>query len=219
MPLKVVPRRDRTLNRSVKRARKKVLSRGQTLYSTGDSAHDVCLVKTGHLLQLSFSHRSQGRVVALAGPWEMTGEEALVPGSRRRTEARAGEDTEILVLDGAAVNRAFRSASRTLEAFLSAKEEDLELAQGLGGLRRPGGAPARLGILLRHLAARLGRDGEGGTILPIRLTHQVLADLCAAHRSTVTTILNDWIYQDILRESQGYLQILSPRALLLPPEP
>ncbi|MFC1791858.1 Crp/Fnr family transcriptional regulator [Gemmatimonadota bacterium] len=111
------------------------------------------------------------------------------------------------------MNRVLRSASKTLEAFLQAKEEELALARALADHRRSGGAARRLATLLLHLSERLGRGEGKGIRLPIRLTHQVLADLLGAHRSTVTTLLNDWIYEGFLRDEEGGLLILRRDAL------
>ena len=47
----------------------------------------------------------------------------------------------------------------------------------------------RLQMLLWHLADRWGRVRSEGVILPLHLTHAVLADLVAARRPTVTTAL------------------------------
>jgi CRP/FNR family transcriptional regulator, cyclic AMP receptor protein len=49
----------------------------------------------------------------------------------------------------------------------------------------------RLHMLLWHLAARWGRVRSDGTVLRLRLTHSVLADLVAARRPTVTTALSE----------------------------
>ena len=49
----------------------------------------------------------------------------------------------------------------------------------------------RLHMLLWHLAARWGRVRSDGTVLRLRLTHTVLADLVAARRPTVTTALSE----------------------------
>lgn len=214
MPLKVVPRRDRKLHRIVKKGETRVLNRGEALFSPGDPSGELFLVRTGHL-QLTTHHGSpEERVVALAGPWEITGEDGLHPGTARRTGARAGEKALITILDGEGVNRAFRTASKTLGAFLLAKEEELALARALAGPRRAGGASAHLGTLLLDLANRLGRaDEKKGIKIPIRLTHKVLADLSGCHRSTVTTLLNDWIYDGVLQRVEGQLRIVRPEAL------
>ena len=71
-----------------------------------------------------------------------------------------------------------------------------------------------MGALLLHLSGRLGRAEEKkGIRIPLRLPHRVLADLAGCHRSTVTTILNDWIYEGILTQKDGRFLILDPESL------
>lgn len=48
----------------------------------------------------------------------------------------------------------------------------------------------RLHMLFWHLASRFGRVRGDGVIVPLRLTHNVLAELVAARRPTVTTALS-----------------------------
>jgi len=214
MPLKVVPRRDRKLHRLVKKGETRSLKRGEALFQAGEAGDLLFLVRTGHLRLTDQHGRENERVVAVAGPWELTGEEGLFPGVVRKTGARAGEATQITLLDGAGVVRALRTGSKTYGAYLLAKEEELALARSLGGPRRAGATSAHVGALLLHLSARLGRTEEKrGTRIPIRLTHQVLADLSGCNRSTVTTLLNDWIYDGVLQQREGQLLILRPQVL------
>jgi len=56
----------------------------------------------------------------------------------------------------------------------------------------------RLHMLFWHLAARWGRVRSDGTLLPLRLTHSVLADLVAARRPTVTSALSDLSRQGVI---------------------
>jgi CRP/FNR family transcriptional regulator, cyclic AMP receptor protein len=49
----------------------------------------------------------------------------------------------------------------------------------------------RIHMVLWHLAGRWGRVGSQGVVLPLRLTHSVLADLVAARRPTVTSALSE----------------------------
>ncbi|MBV9605856.1 MAG: Crp/Fnr family transcriptional regulator, partial [Solirubrobacterales bacterium] len=74
----------------------------------------------------------------------------------------------------------------------------------------------RLHMLLWHLAARWGRVRSDGTVLRLRLTHAVLADLVAARRPTVTTALSELTRRGVLR-TDGETWVLSgeaPRDLL-----
>jgi tRNA(fMet)-specific endonuclease VapC len=53
-----------------------------------------------------------------------------------------------------------------------------------------------------------------GICLTQKLTHQVLADLAGAHRATVTTLLNDWLYDGVLATTpDGCLALRRPRDL------
>ena len=66
----------------------------------------------------------------------------------------------------------------------------------------------RLHMLLWHLAARWGRVRSDGTVLKLRLTHAVLADLVAARRPTVTTALSELARRGVVR-TDGETWILS----------
>lgn len=214
MPLKVVPRRDRKLHRLVKKGDTLLLKRGETLFHPGARAEHVFLVRTGHIRLTADHETDDERVLALAGPWELTGEEGLVKGAVRKTGARAGEPTQVTLLEGPGTSRALQTASKTYGAFLLAKEEELILARSLAGPRRAGSSFEHLRAVLLNLANRLGRTDENGSIrLPIRLTHKVLADLSGCHRSTVTTLLNDWIYDGVLEQKGGRFRILRPGGL------
>lgn len=69
----------------------------------------------------------------------------------------------------------------------------------------------RLHMLLWHLAARWGRVRSDGTVLRLRLTHAVLADLVAARRPTVTTALSELAKRGLVR-TDGETWVLSGEA-------
>ena len=213
MPFKIVPGRDRKLNRLLKSGVTRNLKRGQVLYSAGDPGGEVFLVTSG-LLRLTISQGDgPERTVDLAGLMELAGEEALVPGAHRRTNARADTSSQVVVLEGKAVGHTLRTASRTFHVFLQGREEALSLARISGIPRSSGGARGRLAAVLLHLAGRFGQKEAGGARIALRLTHQVLADLSGSHRSTVTTLLNDWIYDGVLEGRGRELRILRPETL------
>lgn len=83
----------------------------------------------------------------------------------------------------------------------------------------------RLHMLFWHLAGRWGRVRSDGTMLPLRLTHTVLADLVAARRPTVTSALSELTRQGSVRlVDDGWLltgdppgELLDVAAMLLKP--
>jgi CRP/FNR family transcriptional regulator, cyclic AMP receptor protein len=74
----------------------------------------------------------------------------------------------------------------------------------------------RLHILFWHLAGRWGRVRSDGTVLPLRLTHAVLADLVAARRPTVTSALSELSRRGLVRfVDDGWLLTGEPPGELL----
>ena len=64
----------------------------------------------------------------------------------------------------------------------------------------------RLYTLLWHFAGRWGRGGGDGVLLPLRLTHDVLADLVAAQRPTVTSAMSEPSRRGLIRGvDEGWL--------------
>jgi CRP/FNR family cyclic AMP-dependent transcriptional regulator len=61
----------------------------------------------------------------------------------------------------------------------------------------------RVHMLLWHLADRWGRVRSEGVILPLSITHSVLADMVAARRPTVTSALSELARIDLVRPMDG----------------
>ena len=69
----------------------------------------------------------------------------------------------------------------------------------------------RLHLLFWHLAGRWGRVRSDGIVVPLRLTHAVLADLVAARRPTVTSALSDLSRRGLVTaRADGWLLTGSP---------
>jgi CRP/FNR family cyclic AMP-dependent transcriptional regulator len=60
----------------------------------------------------------------------------------------------------------------------------------------------RLHTLFWHLAGRWGRMRPDGVLLPLRLTHSVLADLIAARRPTVSSALAELSRRGVLSSGE-----------------
>lgn len=199
MPFRLQPPRDRKLYRLVKKAEPVRLVKGRALYAPGDVASEVYLVASGfvRLVLPGMERGRRERTVAIALPWEVFGDEALT-GRHRRYGAVAGSACTVHALPKAAVLAGLKTAKSSLDAYLDGQEKELyRLRHAQGGSDGPSAAQ-RLAEVLLDVGARSGEPAGRGTQLSERLTHQVLADLAGAHRATVTTLLNDWIYDGIL---------------------
>ncbi|MGY8777774.1 MAG: Crp/Fnr family transcriptional regulator [Longimicrobiales bacterium] len=199
MPFRLNPPRDRKLYRLVKRSESVELVKGRTLYAPGDEARWIYLVREGFMrLVLPGMERGQReRTVSVALPWETFGDEALTEG-HRRYGAIAGSTCTVSLLSNTAVLQGLKTAKSSLAAYLEGQERELHrLRHAQGGSHGPNAAQ-RLAEVLIELGARCGEPSGRAVRFSERLTHQVLADLAGAHRATVTTLLNDWLYDGVL---------------------
>lgn len=214
MPFRVVPARDRLLNRLVKRAAVQEVGRGDAVIRAGEPATHVLLLREGLLHVEERPDRRDdgpGRVVDLVFPRELAALDALSHGTHRWSLV-AEEPARIQLLDGGGVRRVVRRAEGTFDAWHRADRRRLELFRRLGpGASAP--AAERLGRVLLHLAERAGGE-EAIPELPVRVTHRVLGEMAGLHRSTVTTLLNDWLYRGHLEPLDPGWRLTAPRALL-----
>jgi len=215
MPFRLEPVRDRTLNRLLKHAPDVVLPKGRAVFAPGDPADAVWMVREGfvRLVLPGLEKGQEARTVAVALPWELFGDEALTQG-HRRYGAVAGTRSVVQALPAGRVLQGLKTARKSLDAYLDGVERELHrLRHAQGGSHGPS-ASQRLAAVLLDLGRRGGEPLGRGVRLPARLTHQVLADLAGAHRATVTTLLNDWIYEGTLNTDPGGCLILArPPAL------
>jgi len=214
MPFHLVPARDRKLFRLVKRAEVVQLVKGRPLYAAGSPAKNVFLVQSG-FIRLVLPGMEQGRserTVSVALPWELFGDEAFTEG-HRRYGAIAGSTCTVVAMPTASVLSGLKTAKNSLNAYLEGVERELHhLRHVQGGSRGPTTAQ-RLAEVLLDLSTRCGEPVGRRVHLSVKLTHQILADLAGAHRATVTTLLNDWLYDGSIAIADGFLALRRPRDL------
>lgn len=198
MPLRLEPVRDRKLDRLIKATPERSIRKGEVLFRRGDPANHVLLVREGHVALRLRGSAGSYRTIAVAGPSEFFGEEGMVPGAVRSYTSVAGEEGAILPLDGPEMRATLRTSQHTLTAYLEVKERDLLLVRSAVTGSPGTTARERLAEVILDLAERLGKPAGQDVLIPHWFTHRELADLAGAHRSTVTTALNDWIWRGVL---------------------
>ncbi len=213
MPLQVIPRRDRRLNALIKASKLTTYRKGEIIYRRGEPSALVLLVREGHVrLTLPKTGADSVRIVGIAGPAELLGLEAITLDVPRRYTAVAGSACAVLPLSGVGVFKALRASPKTLAQFLRSNDHDLAEAR-LISLSSGFSSKARIADVLLDLAFRFGVDDGRRIKLDHWFTHQELAELAGAHRSTVTTAINDWIYDGVLKQQPRGLIINKPGTL------
>ncbi len=100
------------------------------------------------------------------------------------------EPARLAVLDGRFVRQLARFPQVAGRLFGRSVLRSRQLAVNMAIVHQAR-VDVRLHLLFWHLADRWGRVRSDGVLVPLRLTHTVLADLVAARRPTVTSALSD----------------------------
>jgi CRP/FNR family transcriptional regulator, cyclic AMP receptor protein len=161
----------------------------QPAHETGDGAGQLgMLVLDGFLVrQVHVVDRPPAELLGpgdLLHPWEPDHTEPFVAGVRFDVL----EPTRLAVLDRrfAAVISRWPDLVAALVARAIARSRSLLLNPAIGQLV---GVDIRLLVQLWHIAERWGRPVPDGVLVPVHLTHQLLACLISAQRPTVTSAL------------------------------
>ncbi len=148
----------------------------------------------------------------LLRPWQ--GEDAQ-PTLPLTTGWRVLQPSRVALLDSNAAARLARYPELTGRLVARALERSRNLAVNMAIVHQPR-VGIRLQMLLWHLADRWGRVGPDGIIVPLQITHAVLADLVAARRPSVTVALSELAKQGQVRSIQrGWLLSGEPPVELL----
>jgi CRP-like cAMP-binding protein len=142
----------------------------------------------------------------LLRPWQGEDEPPTLPVT---TGWRVLEPTRMAVLDEGFARRMAHYPPLSGHIVGRALRRSRELAVNMAIVMR-------LHMLLWHLAARWGRVRSDGVSLPLHLTHNVLADLAAARRPTITSALTDLAKRDLVHAlDHGWLLLGEPPGELL----
>jgi CRP-like cAMP-binding protein len=122
----------------------------------------------------------------LLRPWQGEGAQSTLS---HISGWRVLEPARIAVLDRYAAVRLARYPVLTGRLVAKALERSRNLAAAMA-IAHHTRVEIRLHMLFWHLADRWGRVRPGGVIVPLRLTHAILADLVSARRPSVSTGLS-----------------------------
>jgi CRP/FNR family transcriptional regulator, cyclic AMP receptor protein len=185
-----------------------LLPKRATFFDQGDAQKVVFLIKTGRVRIARNTTDGKEVTVAILGPGDMFGEEALFGGGERTTVATCMEETLIckahaddlfallagnstLALNVAQMlNDRLSDASATIEDLAYAKISD------------------RLVNLFERLATEHGRTTGEGTLLDLRLTHQDIASIIGSTRETVSLEMNQLVRAGQIKQEGGYIIVL-----------
>jgi CRP-like cAMP-binding protein len=152
----------------------------------------------------------------LLRPWQGEGAQSTLSST---SGWRVLEDARIAVLDRHTAVRFARYPELTGRLVAKSLERSRNLATAMA-IAHHSRVDTRLHMLFWHLADRWGRVCPGGVLIPLRLTHALLADLVSARRPSVSTGLSEMVRRgQVERVGRGWLLRGDPPGELLQLQP
>jgi CRP-like cAMP-binding protein len=176
------------------------------------------LVLSGLLIRRVGIHARYGAELLGQGdilrPWEGHDELQTLPVT---TVWRVVRPARMAVLDEAFARRLAHYPQLTGRLIKRTVERTRKLAVNMAIVHQTR-VDVRLHMLFWHLAARWGRVRGDGVVLPLPLSHTVLAELSAARRPTVSSALSELAKRKLVRATDsGWLLTGEPPGELLDP--
>lgn len=169
----------------------KLYTRGQLIFLEGDDANSFIAVVRGRVKVFRALASGREMILAILGPGDPVGIVAVLQEIPYPASAAALQDTVCLRLPRPELWRLLGEPSfvRGMLAGMSARMMELtSRLTSLSGLR----VEQRLARLLAKLAAETGVARDEGTLIPVRLTRQELADLTGTTIETCIRIMSRW---------------------------
>jgi CRP/FNR family transcriptional regulator, cyclic AMP receptor protein len=152
----------------------------------------------------------------LLRPWQGEGAQSTLSST---TGWRVLEEARIAVLDRATAARFALYPELTGHLVAKALERSRNLATAMA-IAHHSRVEVRLHMIFWHLADRWGRVRPDGVLIPLRLTHEMLANLVSARRPSVSTGLAEMARQGLVRRvATGWLLQGDPPGELLQLQP
>jgi len=184
-------------------------SKGEVLYWEGDPAEYVFVVKRGAVKAFAISREGKAHTYDVLGVGRLAGATVALVGGKHQSTAEALRDTDVYVIPVAEFEHWLVSNSLFSMAVM---RELAQIVHSLADKVRDLSfmdVQQRLKHGLVRLAEEHGLVTEGGVKLDLDLTHEEIAALIGANRSTVTSCLTK-LKQARLLWKQGRHLILIP---------
>jgi CRP/FNR family transcriptional regulator, cyclic AMP receptor protein len=162
---------------------------GATIFSEGDPGDAMFIVTEGLVKLVSVSDKGAETILHILKPDQIFGE-LLFAEERRAFDAVATTNVLVMIISRKRFEEilaSFPGVARNFIRLLSGRLVRVE--RGLAGFGHTW-SYHRLGRVLLQLSKEHGLPTPGGTMIPLRLTHEDLAKLIGTTRETVTTQIN-----------------------------
>lgn len=184
----------------------RVVKRGQFFYQVGEPADHLLILRAGRAHVYLVTEEGRKIVIETVAAPSLLGEAVLTPSGLHDTTAEATEDSEVVVVDRAAVEALLRSQPDLAVSLLEAVAARLRTAARRIEDRVVKGVPARLARALLQLVPAPEYE-----VFPIKQSE--IAEVAGTSRETATRVLNQFETDGIIALGRTRIRVLRPEAL------
>ena len=184
--------------------------KGAAIFSKGDPSNALFIIKSGKVRILSLSDKGTETIVHILKEGAIFGE-LLLSEEKRAFTAVAGTDALVTALPkGGLVEllSAIPTVSKNFIRLLSKRLAKVEMEFGDFGHTW---SYNRLAKILLRLCEEHGKETPAGIVIPLRLTHEDLANLIGTTRETVTTQMIRFRRMGLVKRQDHLLVVNKPR--------
>ena len=187
-------------------AEAKLYTKGQRLFNEGDPADHFHTIVRGRLKVFKETADGRDLILAILGPGDPVGAVAVYMDRPFPATAEALEDTVVVSITAPEFYRLAEGSASMLRGLLHGLTHRLmELTTRLATLTG-GRVEPRFARLFVRLAEEMGREADGGVLVPLRLSRQELADMTGTTIETCIRIMSRWRKAAIvLTHDRGFL--------------
>jgi CRP-like cAMP-binding protein len=188
-------------------------SRGSLVYQENEQGRGFCILTKG-IVKLLSNYSGNRQFARLLGPWNILGPSIHAGIPSRRGCIQAYADCEIAAVSKASLEQAIQSRPEIALKLVMLQELRLIQYQELVKCLLDRRTEVRLTNLFSILIQEFGAHCPYGHLtLELQLTHQVLAEMVAATRESVTATMRGLRERKIVQMDRRGIVILDPERL------
>lgn len=180
--------------------------KGATIFSRGDPSDSLYIVEDGKVRILSLSDKGAETILHILKPGAIFGE-LLLSEERRALTAIAGTDVLVTVLSKGSLVELLSSVPTISRNFIRLLSKRLAKVEKEFADTGHTWSYHRLAKALLQLCDEHGQETPNGTLIPLRLTHEDLANIIGTTRETATTQLNRFRRMGLVKRQERFLLV------------
>jgi CRP-like cAMP-binding protein len=189
------------------------VAKGERIFAEGDPSDFFFTILSGRVKIFKMTPAGKDIILEIFGPGDPLGAVAVYEGRPFPASAVALEDTACMLVPRASFFALLEEHPSLVRGLLLGLTHRLvELTNRLTDLTG-GRVEARFARLFLKLAQDLGRPAPHGTLIPLALSRQELADMTGTTIETCIRIMSRWGKDDIVRTEKDGFVVLDKAAL------